>query len=183
MGAGSHKDKHPKVGLLANGSEDIKGNSVVKTVHKRLQAQERINYIGYVEGHDIFSDKVDVVVCDGFVGNAVLKSCEGATYLLMNDMKEIRKSWLAPIIRPIFRLILRNVFKRYDPKKRSGAVLLGLNGMVVKSHGRSCADEFAAAISYTLEALKHKDTQNVELVSSICTAIVCSYPRSWQLFA
>ena len=152
MGVLSHKKENPTVGLLANGSEDTKGNELVKQVDKKLKQTDHINYIGYVEGNQIFKGHVDVVVCDGFVGNAVLKSCEGTVYLLIKELtKDLKKNWLGLFLAPLVKKALR----KFEPKRRSGAVLLGLRGIVVKTHGKSCPQEFSTAIKHAIEKIKN----------------------------
>lgn len=132
----------PSVGLLNIGSEDIKGNVLVKEASNLLTACNAIHYIGYVESDDIFYGKTDIVVCDGFVGNAVLKACEGTLKLIAAFAKqEIKKNWLTKLSVLSAIPILNRLKNRIDPRKKNGATFLGLNGTVIKSHGS--ADEFA----------------------------------------
>lgn len=134
--------ENPSVGLLNIGSEEIKGNEQVKHAAALLTACSALNYTGYVEGDDIFFGTTDVVVCDGFVGNAVLKACEGLSKLISGIMKaEIQRNWFAKLSVLPAAPILNRMKKRIDPRKRNGATLLGLNGTVLKSHGG--ADEFS----------------------------------------
>jgi glycerol-3-phosphate acyltransferase PlsX len=136
----------PRVGLLNIGEEEIKGNEVVQAAHNLMTAGD-INYVGFVEGHDIFSDKVDVVVTDGFTGNVALKAMEGAARLIAEAMREeftrtaIRKlGYLAA------RPSLRALRMRIDPRRYNGATMVGLNGIVVKSHGGADLFGFQRAI-------------------------------------
>ena len=131
----------PKVGLLNIGEEDIKGNEEVKAASVLLQ-QSDLNYIGFVEGNDIFLKEMNVVVCDGFVGNVSLKTMEGASKLIGNYLsQEFNRNLLSKIAGLITFPILKRLKKRVDPRKYNGASLLGLQGVVIKSHGN--ADEFA----------------------------------------
>lgn len=142
---------NPSVGLLNIGSEDIKGNEQVKNAAQLLSQCEGINYIGFVEGDDIFYGNVDVVVCDGFVGNTVLKACEGTLKLISSYAKqEAKRNWLSKLsILPAIP-VLNRLKHRLDPRKRNGATFLGLNGIVIKSHGGADAFAFACAIEQAL---------------------------------
>lgn len=132
----------PSVGLLNIGSEDIKGNEQVKHAAQLLSQCSAIHYRGYVEGDALFSGTTDVIVCDGFVGNAVLKACEGISKLITGFAKEeIQRDFFSKIFILPAVPILNRLKKRVDPRTRNGATLLGLNGTVMKSHGG--ADEFA----------------------------------------
>ncbi|OGT43773.1 MAG: phosphate acyltransferase [Gammaproteobacteria bacterium RIFCSPHIGHO2_12_FULL_40_19] len=135
---------NPSVGLLNIGSEDIKGNEQVKNAAQLLSHCEGIRYIGFVEADDIFYGDIDIVVCDGFVGNAVLKACEGTLKLISAFARqEVKRSWLSRLSILPAVLVLNRLKNRIDPRKRNGATFLGLNGTVIKSHGS--ADEFAFA--------------------------------------
>src|SRR3989339_249405 len=150
--------ENPKVGLLNVGEEDIKGNEQVKQAAELLGKNSSINYIGYVEGNDMFSGKVDVLVCDGFVGNAVLKAVEGVAKLIgFYAKKEFKRNVLTKLMALLIYPILRRLVKRIDPKRHNGAVLLGLNGIVVKSHGS--ADH--VAFRYAIEEAIKEARQNV----------------------
>ena len=142
---------NPSVGLLNIGSEDIKGNEQVKNAAQLLSQCKGINYIGFVESDDIFYGTVDIVVCDGFVGNAVLKACEGTLKLIAEYAKqEIKRNWLSKLsILPAFP-VLKRLKNRIDPRKRNGATFLGLNGTVIKSHGSADELSFSCAIEQAL---------------------------------
>lgn len=137
----------PRVGLLNIGSEEIKGNEQVKEASQRLNESEIINYIGYVEGDAIFSGEVDVVVCDGFVGNVALKTLEGSAKLFAHYLKQ---SYQANFWTKLIALFSRPVFNRLkyaiDPGRRNGASLIGLRGIVIKSHGGADVAAFTHAI-------------------------------------
>jgi glycerol-3-phosphate acyltransferase PlsX len=141
---GAHE--RPRVGLLNIGEEDIKGDDIVQAANNLLGTAD-INYVGFVEGHDIFSDKVDVVVTDGFTGNVALKTMEGAARLITDTLREefsrtpFRKlGYLAA------RPALRGFRDRIDPRRYNGASMVGVNGIVIKSHGGTDAFGFQRAI-------------------------------------
>jgi glycerol-3-phosphate acyltransferase PlsX len=131
----------PKVGLLNIGEEEIKGNEQVKQAHELLAASS-LNYVGYVEGDDIYFGGVDVVVSDGFVGNVALKSSEGVAKLVRHFLTQsFRRNWLTRLAGLAALPLLRDFRKRLDPRRYNGASLLGLRGIVIKSHGG--ADQLA----------------------------------------
>ncbi|MBS1208870.1 MAG: plsX [Proteobacteria bacterium] len=130
----------PTVGLLNIGEEDIKGNEVVKRAAQLLR-QSDLNFYGNVEGNDIFKGTTDIVVCDGFVGNVALKSAEGLAHMVTTFLtEEFKRSLLSKVIALIAMPVLRRFKRRFDPRRHNGATLLGLRGVVVKSHGS--ADQF-----------------------------------------
>jgi glycerol-3-phosphate acyltransferase PlsX len=136
----------PRVGLLNIGSEAMKGNAQVKAADEYL-ADAPLNYIGFVEGDDIYSDKVDVVVCDGFVGNISLKTAEGVATLISYYMKEEFKHGFYNKLAGLIALpVLKAFRKRIDPRAYNGASLLGLKGIVIKSHGGADVNAYANAI-------------------------------------
>ena len=140
----------PKVGLLNIGSEDGKGNAQVKEADK-LMKDAPFNYVGYVEGDDIYGDKVDVVVCDGFVGNVSLKTMEGVAKMIATMMREeFSRSILSKLAGLIAYPVLSRFKKRVDPRMYNGASMLGLTGIVIKSHGGTDALGFANAIEIAL---------------------------------
>ncbi|MFK7996985.1 MAG: phosphate acyltransferase PlsX [Granulosicoccus sp.] len=142
--------ERPRVGLLNIGSEDLKGNEQVKGAAPLL-AQSSLNYTGFVEGNEIFTDKVDVVVCDGFVGNVALKTTEGVARLVSHFLKEeFKRSTWNKLVGLIARPVLRAFGSRVDPRRYNGASFLGLRGVVVKSHGSADALAFANAIDIAL---------------------------------
>ena len=140
----------PKVGLLNIGSEDSKGNAQVKSANKLLQ-NGPFNYIGYVEGDDIYTEKVDVVVCDGFVGNVSLKTMEGVAKMIATMMREeFKKSIFSMLAGLIAMPVLNRFKKRVDPRMYNGASMLGLDGIVIKSHGSADVLSYANAIEIAL---------------------------------
>lgn len=153
----------PKVALLNVGSEEIKGNEQVKEA-ARLLAKTDLNYVGYAEGDDIFLGDVDVIVCDGFVGNISLKSSEGVAKLAARMLREsFSSSWYARMAAVISMPVLKSFTKTFDPSQYNGASLLGLRGVVIKSHGNADADAFANAI---VIAIREVEKQVPEAISS-----------------
>lgn len=140
----------PKVGLLANGEEEGKGNQQVQEAHQLLKANAKtmgVNFIGNVEGRDIFSGTVDVVVCDGFVGNVVLKLSEGLSETLLGLIRaEMTKSLPNKLAGAVLRSDLRTMGKRLDYAEYGGLPLLGVNGSAIVSHGRSKAKAIKNAL-------------------------------------
>ncbi|OUD12680.1 phosphate acyltransferase [Thioflexithrix psekupsensis] len=148
----------PRVGLLNVGEEEIKGNDCVRDAARLLTAADSINYIGFVEGDDIYKGTVDVVVCDGFVGNVALKTSEGVAKMISHYVKEsFTQNILTRIVAFIALPILNHLRRRIDPRRYNGASLLGLRGIVIKSHGGADQLAFANAIK---EAIREVE-QNV----------------------
>jgi glycerol-3-phosphate acyltransferase PlsX len=136
----------PRVGLLNIGAEEIKGNDIVQAAHNLLAAGD-LNYVGFVEGDDIFSDKVDVVVTDGFTGNVALKAMEGAARLIGDALREeFSRTALRKLGYLAARPALQALRARIDPRRYNGASMIGLNGIVIKSHGGTDLFGFQRAI-------------------------------------
>lgn len=153
----------PKVALLNIGEEEIKGNEQVKTTAQLLSESKDINYVGFVEGDGIFSGQVDVVVCDGFVGNITLKASEGVARLLIHYLKQaFFKNWYTQLIALLAKPILTALGKELDPGRRNGATLVGLQGIVIKSHGGANVNAFANAID---EAVRQVEKNIPERIS------------------
>ncbi len=145
---------NPTVGLLNIGEEIIKGNEVVKKASILLQESE-LNFFGNVEGNDIFKGTTDIVVCDGFIGNIALKSAEGAAKMISNIIKEsFTKNLVTKVLAFICRAVLQEIKQKVDHRKYNGAILLGLNGLVIKSHGSADSFAFFHALSYAYQASK-----------------------------
>lgn len=137
---------HPRVGLLNIGEEEIKGNDQVKQAAQILN-ESRLNYIGYVEGDDIFKGTADIIVCDGFVGNVALKTSEGVAHIIAHYMsEEFRRNPLTKLAGLVAMPVLRRFRRRIDPRQFNGASLLGLRGIVLKSHGGADTTAFAHAV-------------------------------------
>lgn len=151
----------PKVGLLNIGAEDIKGNSAVKEAFQLLQ-HSQLNFVGNVEGDDIFTGEVDVIVADGFVGNVALKTIEGTVKMMGQIIKnEFNSSALCKAQGLIAKPVLAQVKKRIDPRRFNGAIFLGLRGIVIKSHGGTDAVGF----NYALQEAYHE--AHADILTSI----------------
>ncbi|MBE7521690.1 MAG: phosphate acyltransferase PlsX [Burkholderiales bacterium] len=139
--------ERPTVGLLNIGEEDIKGNELVKETAERLKASG-LNFHGNVEGDDIYKGTTDVVVCDGFVGNVALKTSEGLAQMLYEFLKaEFTRGVLSKLAAGIAYPVLMRFKRRIDPRRLNGATLVGLKGVVVKSHGGADVLAFRHAIA------------------------------------
>lgn len=160
------KLKEPRVGVLSVGTEDVKGNDLTLEAFKLCKKLD-VNFIGNVEGHDLFSNRVDVVVCDGFIGNIVLKTCESLAHGMFSWLK---RELTATPVRKMGALMARGAFKtiksRMDPDAYGGAPLLGLNGNVFIAHGSAGAKAFNNAIRMTARAFEHHiNEQMTEAIS------------------
>lgn len=153
----------PRVGLLTIGTEEGKGNDLINETHALLKKMDGIiHYMGPVEGFDIFGDEVDVVVCDGFLGNVVLKSCEGLFRMIMGTLKkELGQSWNrklgALLAKPAFNAVKAHL----NPDNYAGAPLLGLKGHVLKTHGSSSRWALLSAMRIALEIIQYDLTDQV----------------------
>jgi glycerol-3-phosphate acyltransferase PlsX len=156
----------PTVGLLNVGEEDIKGNELVKQTAELLRADHEkglINFYGNVEGNDIFEGTTDIVVCDGFVGNVTLKAAEGLGRLIKGVLvTELKKGWLNMLGALLAQGALRRISQRLNPSRYNGASLLGLRGLVFKSHGGESAYGFEWAIRRAFEAARHDVLSRIE---------------------
>jgi glycerol-3-phosphate acyltransferase PlsX len=145
----------PRVGVLSNGTEESKGTELTRESAKLCQ-QLDLNFIGYVEGHHLFADAVDVVVTDGFVGNIVLKTCESMGKAILGTLKE---GLTASPVRKLGAWLSRGAFdglkRRMDPDLYGGAPLLGLNGTVIKAHGSAREKAIMNAIRVATETIQH----------------------------
>ncbi len=140
----------PRVALLNIGHEDIKGNELVRESARLFAASSTtnyMNYIGYIEGDQLYSGKVDVVVCDGFVGNVALKTTEGVAIFIRKLLRrEFGRNWLSRFAAMLSYPVLRRLAKHIDPDRYNGATFVGLKGVVVKSHGSAGMRAFMRAI-------------------------------------
>ena len=147
------KKKSPSIGLLNIGSEEMKGNEVVKEASIMLK-NSHLNFYGNVEGNDIFKGTVDVVVCDGFVGNVALKTTEGLAQMMGRFLlEEYKRNWLTKLMGFISIPVLKSFKRRLDPRRYNGASFLGLNGIVIKSHGGTDSYGFRFAIDTAMEEI------------------------------
>lgn len=151
----------PTIGLLNIGEEEVKGNERVKEA-ARLLAASSLNYVGFVEGDDIYKGRVDVVVCDGFVGNVALKTSEGVAKMISNAMKEeFSRNLLGRLTALIALPVLKALRRRIDPRRYNGASLLGLQGIVIKSHGSADVLAFTYAIREAVKEVEKNVPQRI----------------------
>ena len=152
----------PSVGLLNIGSEDIKGNEIVKEAGELLR-RSHLNFYGNVEGNDIFKGTTDVVVCDGFVGNVALKTAEGIAQLMGRFLtQEFKRNWITKLMAFVSLPVLNRFKKRLDPRRYNGASFLGLKGIVVKSHGGADSYSFFFAIQTAIEESKNNVLEKIQ---------------------
>jgi glycerol-3-phosphate acyltransferase PlsX len=155
-----HKER-PTIGLLNIGVEDIKGNEAVKQAAALLRASG-LNFTGNVEGNDIYRGSVDVVVCDGFVGNVALKCSEGVAEMMVATMREeFSRNALTRLAALAAASVLRAFRDRLDPRRYNGASLLGLRGIVVKSHGSADIFAFGQALERAVEEVRNNVLQRI----------------------
>jgi glycerol-3-phosphate acyltransferase PlsX len=170
---------HPRVGLLSVGTEEGKGGARINRTHTLLKAMgDKINYVGPVEGFDVFGDACDVVVTDGFTGNVILKTLEGLVYMVRDMVGTKVKSnpvYLAGGI-AMFPL-LRDLKGKLKPEKYGGAPLLGLSSLVMKAHGSSNRQSIASAIRLGLEAVGHDANRRMLVALAEANAVISSTPE------
>lgn len=154
--------ERPRIGLLNIGQEEIKGNDQVKQTALLLTNSKSIHYYGYIEGDKIFSGEVDVVVCDGFVGNVALKTMEGLMRLIVGFAREeFKRNWFSKLVALISSPVLKRLKQRLDPGRRNGATLIGLQGIVIKSHGGANVMAFTQAIHEAMIQVEHDIPQKI----------------------
>jgi len=155
------RKERPSIGLLNIGEEAIKGNEVVKQAAELLRASG-LNFQGNVEGDDIYKGKTDVIVCDGFVGNVALKTSEGLAQMLGSSLREeFTRNWYTRIAALIARPVLTAFKNRFDHRRFNGATLIGLRGIVVKSHGSADAFAFECAIGRAMDEVNSEVLQRL----------------------
>ncbi len=164
-----HGIARPRVSLLNIGHEDIKGNELVRETARLLTSSGLVNYIGFVEADQIYAGTTDVIVCDGFVGNIALKASEGVAHLIKKIMREeFERNLLTRLAAVVCLPVLRRVGRRINPDHYNGATLIGLRGVVIKSHGGANADAFLAALERArLQAAKNITAQISQEVSRL----------------
>jgi glycerol-3-phosphate acyltransferase PlsX len=144
----------PRVGLLNIGEEDTKGHELIQEAHELIRASG-VNYLGFVEGNNIFDDHVDVVVTDGFTGNVALKAMEGLAKLIVEQLRtEFSRDSLSKLSGLLARPVLRRVGAVLDPRRYNGACMVGLTAVVVKSHGSADRVAFAQAVATAATAMR-----------------------------
>jgi glycerol-3-phosphate acyltransferase PlsX len=157
----------PRIGILNIGEEETKGDGVVQAAARMLSASQ-LNYVGFVEGNDIFSGEVDVVVTDGFTGNVALKTMEGLANMLVGALKsEYTSSPLRYLSALASWPVLRSLRREFDTRTYNGASMVGLSGIVIKSHGSADVVSFSNAIRVgSVEARKGVPTRIAQLLES-----------------
>jgi glycerol-3-phosphate acyltransferase PlsX len=146
---------NPRIGLLNIGEEETKGHELVQDAHELVRALG-LNYVGFVEGNNIFDGSVDVVVTDGFTGNVALKAMEGLAKLIVEQMRtEFTRDGMSKLSGLLARPVLRRVGETMDPRRYNGACMVGLTGVVVKSHGSADRFAFAQAVATAATAMRH----------------------------
>ena len=160
--------ERPRVGLLNIGQEHIKGNERVKEAARALEASN-LNYIGFVEGDDIYQDVADVVVCDGFVGNVALKASEGVARMISELIREeFGRTMAGRLTGLLARPVLRRLAGRMDPRSYNGASFLGLRGIVIKSHGSADVVAFRRAIVEAIAEIRKNVPERIsEHIASV----------------
>lgn len=154
---------NPTIGILNVGSEDTKGRALEQQTAEMLRGEVDMNFVGYVEGSDIMGGKTDVVVTDGFAGNVALKSAEGTVRLFLKLLSDaINNSLLSKIGGLLLRSSLRRTLSFIEPSNYNGAMLIGLNGIVVKGHGGSKTKDVVNAICVALELARHDINRKIE---------------------
>ncbi len=144
----------PRVALLNIGEEKIKGNEQVKVASTLLSDDPEINYVGYVEGDNLFFGVADVIVCDGFVGNIALKTSEGVVKFISHISGEIFGDVMSKVVSRAVRPLFERLYKKIDPRSRNGAYFLGLQGVVIKSHGNADLEAFSQAVDRAAECVE-----------------------------
>jgi len=151
----------PSVGLLNIGAEEMKGNDQVKEAGRLLAASE-LNYVGFIEGDDIYAGTVDVVVCDGFVGNVALKTSEGVARMIRHYMEQsFRRTLWTKLVAQLALPVLKSFKAKIDPRQYNGASLLGLQGIVIKSHGGADVVAYANAIKEAVVEVRKNVPQRI----------------------
>ncbi len=140
------RKERPRIGLLSNGEEEGKGNELTRETHELLK-RSKLNYIGYIEGRDVFGGDVDVIVCDGFVGNIVLKLSEGLTEAIITMLKrDIAESFQAKLGYMLSQGVFKKLKKKIDYAEYGGAPMLGIDGVCIVGHGGSSAKAIKNAL-------------------------------------
>ncbi len=158
--------QHPRVGLLNVGEENFKGRGELRKAVELLKNDERVNFIGNVEGNNIYFGAADVVVCDGFTGNVMVKATEGVAKLISGVVTDaFKKNWLSRLSALAAMPVLSGVRDSMDPRQYNGACLLGLSGLVVKSHGNADSRSFEAALDYAARSTRKNLTEVIDGLS------------------
>ena len=151
----------PRIALLNIGAEDIKGHDTVREAAALLK-ESTLNYVGFIEGDDLFSGKADVVVTDGFTGNVALKTIEGAVGLVHHFLKRaFTRNWFAKLQALLASRVLKGLAAEVDSRRYNGATLVGLNGIVIKSHGSADSIAFQHAIDTAIVEIRNQLPQQI----------------------
>jgi glycerol-3-phosphate acyltransferase PlsX len=154
--------KKPRVGILSNGTEAMKGTDCTREANKLCQELD-LNYIGYVEGHDLFADHVEVVVTDGFLGNVVLKTCESLGKSMLRMLRrELAANPMRKLGATLAARAFQNLKRKIDPDVYGGAPILGLHGHVIKAHGSAREQAIMNAIRVSTQAVQHHLTELIQ---------------------
>ncbi len=168
---------NPRVALLNIGEEEAKGLASIRAAAAILKSLTTINYIGYLEAHDLLAGKADVIVCDGFIGNITLKTMEGVIRVFISLLKSVpEKGKQSLCITLLERWLQQRIIKRFgylSPDQYNGACLLGLQGVVVKSHGSANQNAFSVAIEQAAQAVRRQLPEGIA-----ARLTTCSYPRA-----
>ena len=153
----------PQVGLLNVGKEASKGTERLQEANELLRERLQNYYAGFCEGHDIYAGALDVIVTDGFVGNLVLKASEGLSELLIDTLKtQFKHHWLRRWFALLWAAPMRKIIRQLSPAYNGGALLLGINGVVVKTHGHSDTHTFSHALHYVLAQVQHHNSATMQ---------------------
>jgi glycerol-3-phosphate acyltransferase PlsX len=170
---------NPRVGLLTVGTEEGKGGARINRTHQLLKAMgDRINYVGPVEGYDVFGDACDVVVTDGFTGNVLVKTIEGLVYMVRDLVgSKVKRNPVYIASGVAMFPLLRDLKGKLKPERYGGAPLLGLTGLVMKAHGSSNRQGICSAIRLGLEALGHDAGRRMQAALAEANQVVAATPE------
>lgn len=156
--------KNPKVQILNIGTEESKGSKLVKEAAEYLKKDERINYVGYVEGRDIFEKDIDVIVTDGFTGNTTLKTIEGTAYYILSELKEkiSKGNILTKIGALMMKKTLYSLKSSLDYRQYGGTFFLGINGILIKAHGSSDSEAISNALKVAKKAVEENIVEKIK---------------------
>lgn len=165
---------NPRVALLNIGEEEAKGLDCIRVAAAKLKSQTNINYIGYLEGNELLTGKTDVLVCDGFVGNVTLKTAEGLMNLFLRSFKSTpsHTPWWTRLLGRLVQRRMAKTFGYLDPQQYNGACLLGLRGIVVKSHGAAGIRSFVVAIEQAIQDVEK------DIPEKIAMSLSSTLPKS-----
>lgn len=154
---------NPSIALLNIGEEAIKGKQVIKQAAKLLKQQSDINFKGFIEANHIYDGNIDVIVCDGFTGNNVLKACEGITRFLYDQLKaEFSRNWRSKLVAALTKPVIKSFQRRINPDQYNGASLLGLREIVIKSHGAADSKATLCAINKAISEIERQVPQGIQ---------------------